>query len=376
MTSGVLQHPDWYPGLTSDSSFEDFQDHLHGLGMGSCPLPCERKKLSNGQEMPYDNCEGPCQADADCSGDLQCFQRSLLQPVPGCDGEGEADQGYCHHGEPVSPTTATTTSWPIAAEVDIRIRLTTFNVYYAYLGTEHRLDGVAADIADISPDIATITELREEKPKLLERLRQKSGRNYHFCERGPEEMGELLWDGDILYDADLWEALDDGIKDWGANRGLSWAVMRHRASGRGLLVYGAHPVCCGHEDIHLQNAVDFAEHLQTREWPRLPVVIMGDFNTGEQDESMRLYTGETVQAFGKTWTLPLSFTDAFRAVPANKWSKGHTFHKDGWTTRLDYILTENRQTYTFETQTSWIKADTVGGSDHYPLTADVILKVK
>ena len=27
-----------------------------------------------------------------------------------------------------------------------------------------------------------------------------------------------------------------------------------------VLIYGAHPVCCGNEPIHLQNALDFAEH--------------------------------------------------------------------------------------------------------------------
>lgn len=34
--------------------------------------------------------------------------------------------------------------------------------------------------------------------------------------------------------------------------GLSWAVLRHIASNRKVLVYGAHPVCCGNENIHLQ----------------------------------------------------------------------------------------------------------------------------
>ena len=37
--------------------------------------------------------------------------------------------------------------------------------------------------------------------------------------------------------------------DWGSNRGLSWAVLRHKASRKRLLVYGAHPVCCGNENL-------------------------------------------------------------------------------------------------------------------------------
>ena len=31
MTTGIADHPDWYPELTADSSFEDFQCHLHQL---------------------------------------------------------------------------------------------------------------------------------------------------------------------------------------------------------------------------------------------------------------------------------------------------------------------------------------------------------
>ena len=30
-----------------------------------------------------------------------------------------------------------------------------------------------------------------------------------------------------------------------------------------VIIYGAHPVCCGNEPIHLQNALDFAEHAKT-----------------------------------------------------------------------------------------------------------------
>ena len=35
--------------------------------------------------------------------------------------------------------------------------------------------------------------------------------------------------------------------------GLSWAVLRHISSNQKVLVYGAHPVCCGNEKIHLQK---------------------------------------------------------------------------------------------------------------------------
>jgi hypothetical protein len=40
MNNGSITHPEWYPGLTSGSSFPDFQAHLHYCYWNRCPLPC------------------------------------------------------------------------------------------------------------------------------------------------------------------------------------------------------------------------------------------------------------------------------------------------------------------------------------------------
>ncbi|CAK0849492.1 unnamed protein product [Prorocentrum cordatum] len=42
MRTGIKQHPKWYIPLTSNSSFEDFQQHLHTVDRLSdvCPKPC------------------------------------------------------------------------------------------------------------------------------------------------------------------------------------------------------------------------------------------------------------------------------------------------------------------------------------------------
>ncbi|CAK0886955.1 unnamed protein product [Prorocentrum cordatum] len=39
--SGFARHPEWYPGLSSDTSFEDVQMILHSLGKAECKKPCE-----------------------------------------------------------------------------------------------------------------------------------------------------------------------------------------------------------------------------------------------------------------------------------------------------------------------------------------------
>jgi hypothetical protein len=39
-SQGFKAHPMWYPGYTSESSFEEVQDMLHGLEKARCPKPC------------------------------------------------------------------------------------------------------------------------------------------------------------------------------------------------------------------------------------------------------------------------------------------------------------------------------------------------
>merc|ERR1719507_2968065 len=40
MHFGITSHPEWYPGLTWNSSFEEFQARLHNINHGYCPEPC------------------------------------------------------------------------------------------------------------------------------------------------------------------------------------------------------------------------------------------------------------------------------------------------------------------------------------------------
>jgi len=273
---------------------------------------------------------------------------------------------------PVWPAPTQPPAPPEAAPLpdDVPIRLAAFNVYYAELGLPRRMEGIAEAISQMGADIAVITEQWNEKPGILERVRQKSGRNYTFCDSG--DLQEETWDGDILYDQDLWEALEDGVQDLGRDRGLSWAVLRHRASGKKLLVYGIHPLCCGNEEAHLRNAEAFAAHAQARsERPDTPIVIMGDFNALEDWDSTQLYQGHEVHAFGRDWQLPFGFDDAFRVPPAN-WYIDGTTHSSG--SRLDYIFTERRSPPAFRTSSSSIWRSAPGGSDHYPIIADVVLR--
>ncbi|CAK0813213.1 unnamed protein product [Prorocentrum cordatum] len=43
---GIRVSPQWYPGLSPESSFEDFQEHLWMHGLGECERPCESARAS------------------------------------------------------------------------------------------------------------------------------------------------------------------------------------------------------------------------------------------------------------------------------------------------------------------------------------------
>jgi len=45
----------------------------------------------------YGLCEGDCDTDDDCKGDLKCFHRDAQEPVPGCTGEGSPGTDYCFY---------------------------------------------------------------------------------------------------------------------------------------------------------------------------------------------------------------------------------------------------------------------------------------
>lgn len=47
------------------------------------------------QHYPLDLCEGDCDNDGHCAGSLKCFDRTRDEPVPGCTGNGHTGYDYC-----------------------------------------------------------------------------------------------------------------------------------------------------------------------------------------------------------------------------------------------------------------------------------------
>ena len=46
--------------------------------------------------FPLGLCEGDCDSDSQCAGNLRCFFRSGTAQVPGCSGAGVSGKDYCY----------------------------------------------------------------------------------------------------------------------------------------------------------------------------------------------------------------------------------------------------------------------------------------
>jgi hypothetical protein len=57
-----------------------------------------------------DACEGDCDSDKQCKGNLKCFQRNNDREVPGCNGAGISGRDYCYEGTTTSSKTQTSST--------------------------------------------------------------------------------------------------------------------------------------------------------------------------------------------------------------------------------------------------------------------------
>jgi len=139
MQTGVVKHPDWYGGLDKDSSFEDFQLHLHSSARlsSACPKPClapEAARVRTSEETedftdgglaartPHPTmapgipcvCNGTCPNfpyyDYDGSGCLEFAEAEAVDSLAGrfdeldADGDGCINESECDAGPENPPT--------------------------------------------------------------------------------------------------------------------------------------------------------------------------------------------------------------------------------------------------------------------------------
>lgn len=151
--------------------------------------------------------------------------------------------------------------------------------------------------------------------------------------------------------------MSDGVLLYDGSRGLTWARLRHAATGRDLLVYGTNPIAGGEETwtMHLRNGKMATSHMaeQQAEGGDAPVLYLGDFNEASpSNPAPTLLTAGTASWQGASYsTAGLKFE-----LVHHNW--------------VDYIYTEAGR---FARVSSETIVGAPGGSDHQPILAVVTM---
>jgi hypothetical protein len=108
-------------GANADARTAHLNRLLSSSSSSSGSGPALKRKGNDGSPssaFPLGMCEGDCDNDSECAGDLVCFQRRANQAVPGCSG-GTSDSSptdYC-----VESTTLGTTGGVSSADFILRL---------------------------------------------------------------------------------------------------------------------------------------------------------------------------------------------------------------------------------------------------------------
>jgi endonuclease/exonuclease/phosphatase family metal-dependent hydrolase len=266
---------------------------------------------------------------------------------------------------------------PRADEVPDEIRVMSFNIRYGTADDgrnswEFRRDLVGQVIRQNNPDILGVQEalafqIRELEKILPDHRRIGIGRGdgvaageftaiYYRSQRFEVNSSGTFW---------LSETPDvPGSMHWGnrITRICTWARLVESGSDRAFYVFNVH---LDHQSQpSRERSVELVARRITERLHDDPVILMGDFNAGEDNPAMRYLRGET--------TAPaIQLTDTFRALHPDRVETGTFGAWVGETSgdRIDAILVRD-----FEIVEADIVRDNRDGqypSDHFPVTANL-----
>ncbi len=235
----------------------------------------------------------------------------------------------------------------------------------------HRREMVAALIRHEDPDVIGMQEVLLRQKQDLERALP----GYAMVGDGRDggDKGEF---SPLAYRLDRFELIDSGTfwlsetpsvpgKGWDAAypRIATWALLRDRSGGEVLRVINTHFDHVGRIARH-QSAVMLSSWLAMGEWSNLPTILMGDLNSGPEEDGYRLLAREgtglrdarlasSTPPYGPPGTFNAWKIDSDAAAPID-----HIFLSADWSARRYSVVTQH-----------W------GGrlpSDHYPVVVDLV----
>jgi len=176
-----------------------------------------------------------------------------------------------------------------------------------------------------------------------------------------------------LYRSDLWALEESGMRAYG-DRGVSWAALKRRSDGMGIIAAGTHPWCCTNDEPILRTVQDEILAVvkeQRSKRPGYPAAVMGDMNAGYYANSQFLLREGSRSAFDRDWSImPYTFQDSYDMGSNNPdlstgtWGGG----------KIDFVYFEETPLRMGDVVYSkvWQNCDRAG-SDHCAVSGDIIL---
>jgi endonuclease/exonuclease/phosphatase family metal-dependent hydrolase len=260
----------------------------------------------------------------------------------------------------------------------------TFNIRYGTApdgddAWPHRRELVLRVVRDFDPHVLGVQEaLKFQLDAIEQELRQ-----YGRIGVGRDDGGEAGEYSAILYDRRRLAPLDQGtfwLSDtpevpgsttWGnrITRIATWARFADRTSGANFYVFNTH---FDHESqpSRERSALLVLERIAARPPPAEPIVLMGDFNAGEDNPAF-----QTLLTFRRGASDATRFVDTFRAVHPSVTNVGtfHGFRGAAGGAKIDAILVSPEWA---ALDAAIVRTSENGRypSDHFPVTATLRLR--
>lgn len=297
-------------------------------------------------------------------------------------------QGSCQRSRAVGPPKAV----PVREDGAIGLRLMSFNVRYENPNDREarswrqRVIGSVKMIHREKPDVIGIQEaLHGQAADLWASLPE-----YEFFGVGRDDGKKVGEYAGIFYQRDRFQSdgtdcgtfwLSDtpervGSKTWGNefSRVAAWVRLVDRATGRGFYVFNTH-FDHRNQPSRERAALLLARRIDGRKHADEPVVLLGDFNSMENNPGLIYLTGRraTVAGSGQAWSNGM--VDTYQTLHATEKNR-RTLHfwsgrRDGL--KVDHILVSRGANIE---DAAIISQDKPEVSDHFPVSARVLFPAK
>lgn len=288
MTEGIHAHKEWYPGLSENSTFEEFQAQLHTDLFAACPRPCGVAGAT------------PVEANQTTNGSVPVGTFAWEDS-----GRVVAQGQWCAGSEPRS-------GWQLSGcgmGSGVQVKVVTYNLFWWNLfGRRGGNGGSAGRLLRDAHQQQPIDVIGFQECDSVGWVMGDSGLQNEFAAiPGPHALC-------MAYRKTAWGLLADGITDvaedrsdqWYGTRSIMWVRLQHYQTGQTIVATNHHgplPLNSGGRCGGEATAFNILKLLATQAQPQDAIVLLGDFNSATFSQTVQSFNGRlqrvfTGQAFG------------------------------------------------------------------------------